>query len=162
MESTEQAQGSTYFTSCCQPAGEPSPCCFLTPLHRNHKKCHTLKPALSHSLLTLTEVQPSPGRGKRLLPHLGSPGCSWVNPAPPPIPCELVRNISCCWAGAIPREEVCRQDCEPGPALSCPGAGLTIPVLLRCNPEFQKGMQKPFLRGREVIGKSPWVTCSAL
>lgn len=51
------------------------------------------KPALSHSLLTLTEVQPSPGRDDRLLPHLGSPGCTSVNPASPPTPCELIRNI---------------------------------------------------------------------
>lgn len=141
MESTEQAQGSTYFTSCCQPPGNPPPAASSHLCAGTTKRMSHPKTSLVRSLLTLTEGQPSLGRGKRLLPHLGSPGCTWVNPAPPPTPCELIRNIF-----LLGRSKSQRGDLQAGlwvwTCLVMSRSGLTIPVLLQCNPEFQKGMEK--------------------
>lgn len=82
------------------------------------KGCHTLKPALAHSLLTLTEVQPSPGRGDRSLPHFSSPGCTSVNPAPPPTPCNSW------WGGCL--DLPCHVQEWDSPSWSCSSAILSF------------------------------------
>lgn len=156
MESTEQAQDSTYFTSCCHSCGASWGTLSLQLPHDSaqgpQKGCHTLN-------------QPCPTASwhwqKCSLRQGGTTDCSHTSAvldAPRwirlllPLPVSSLET-SCCWEAAIPSGEVCRQDCESGPALSCPGVGLTLPVLLQCNSESQKGVEKQqFLRGREVIG----------
>lgn len=144
MENVEQAQKFTFFEM--QPAiaagvrarAKPHPLRLpQASTQEAEKGCHTLK---------TNPVQQSPDMGinatsaeedDRLLPPLGSPGCTLGNPASPPTPRELIRKILLLGSSNLQwRGSQARLRLWTCPVMFRLEGGLALPGSLQCNPEF--------------------------